>query len=401
MPVRTFAAPTVVRSLSSSASGTEAATARARSAGRGPFLRSRAAGTRRARPRRRTSWSGTSCRGCRVREGLKALFKPVHQRQIGDREDERHEIGLLEADAVLAGDRTADVRADLHDLGAGRHHARLFAGLARIVEDVRVEITVAGVKHVADAQPRSGDDLVHATEHVRKLRAWDHAVHHHIGWRHAAVCTEGGLASLPEKLPLGLAVRGAHLARARLAARLDDALGLHVHPDREAVELDQQRRVGVARITTVERVLDRLDGQVVDHLHRRRHEPARDDRRHRRRGLVDRVEHREHRLDGLRFLEDTDDDARGDPERALGADEDPGQVVAARLACLAAEPHDLAVRHDDLEPEDVIRGDAVLRGCAGRRSCWRCCRRSCTPAGSRDRARSSSRVVRPSTRGAG
>ena len=225
-----------------------------------------------------------------------------------------------------------------------------------------MQVAVAGVEHVADAEPRGGDDLVHPAEHVRKLRARDDAVHHHVGRRHAAVRAERGLAALPEELPLGLAPRRAHLARARLAARLDDVLGLNVHPDGEPVQLDEQRRVGVARVAAVEGVLDRLDRQVVDHLHRRRHQPARDDRRHGGRRLVDRVEYREHGLDGLRLLEDADDDPRGDPERALGADEDAGQVVAARLPRLAAEPHDLAVGHDHFEAQHVIRGDAVLQG---------------------------------------
>ena len=96
------------------------------------------------------------------------------------------------------------------------------------------------------------------------------AVHHHVGGRHAAVGAEGGLAALPEELALGLVVGRADLARARLAARRDDALGLRVHADGEPVELDQERRGGVARIAAAERVLDRLDRQVVDHLHRRR-----------------------------------------------------------------------------------------------------------------------------------
>ena len=42
---------------------------------------------------------------------------------------------------------------DLHDLGAGRQHARLLARLARVVEDVRMEVAVARVEDVADAQP--------------------------------------------------------------------------------------------------------------------------------------------------------------------------------------------------------------------------------------------------------
>ena len=39
---------------------------------------------------------------------------------------------------------------------ARRHHPRLLAGLARIVEDVRVQVAVAGVEDVADAQAVRG-----------------------------------------------------------------------------------------------------------------------------------------------------------------------------------------------------------------------------------------------------
>ena len=69
-------------------------------------------------------------------------------------------------------------------------------------------------------RPCAADDLVHAAEHVRQLGARDHAVHHHVGGRHAAVGAERGLAALPQELALGLVARHAHLARAGLAARL-------------------------------------------------------------------------------------------------------------------------------------------------------------------------------------
>src|SRR5213079_1628983 len=108
----------------------------------------------------------------------------------------RNEVDLLQADAVLAGDRAADLRADPHDRATCRHHACLLARLARIVEDVRVEVAVAGVEDVPDAQAVSGDDLVDAAEHVRELRARDHTVHHHVRGRHATVGAERGLALL-------------------------------------------------------------------------------------------------------------------------------------------------------------------------------------------------------------
>src|SRR5688572_31118872 len=59
------------------------------------------------------------------RSGIEGGLEPLHEREIGGREDERHEVGLLEPDAVLAGDRAADLGADLHDLGARLHHPRL------------------------------------------------------------------------------------------------------------------------------------------------------------------------------------------------------------------------------------------------------------------------------------
>ena len=191
---------------------------RARSAERGPSLRSDAGDTRRRRPRR-TTFGREDLAGIAEAGRIEGALQLSHQRQIRCREDERHEVGFLEPDAVLAGDRAADLRADLHDLGAGLHHTLLLARLARIVEDVRMQVAVAGVEHVADAQAVRGDDLVHAREHVRQLRARDDAVHHHVRGRHAAVGAERRLASLPEQLALGLVARRPHLARAARRGR--------------------------------------------------------------------------------------------------------------------------------------------------------------------------------------
>src|SRR5712691_856228 len=130
---------------------------------------------------------------------IEGVLEALHQREVGRREDERHEVHFLEPDAVLARDGAADLGAHLHDLGAGGDDARLFARLARIVEDVRMQVAVTGVEDVADAQAVRADDLVDAPEHVRQLRAGNHTVHHHVGGGHSAVGAERGLASLPEQ----------------------------------------------------------------------------------------------------------------------------------------------------------------------------------------------------------
>ncbi len=223
-----------------------------------------------------------------------------------------------------------------------------------------MKVAVAGVEHVADAQAVGGHDLVHAPEHVGQLGARDHAVHHHVGGRDAAVGAERGLAALPEELALGLVARGAHVAGPAVAAGLDHPLGLRLHAGRETVELDQQRGRRVARIAAAERVLHRLDRELVDHLHRGGHEAARDDGGDRLRRLVHLVENCQHCFYCLWLLEDAHHDLGRDAEGALGADEEADQVVALRVARLAADPHQLAVGQDHFEAEHVIGGHAVL-----------------------------------------
>ena len=224
-----------------------------------------------------------------------------------------------------------------------------------------MEIAVAGMEHVAHAQSVRGDDLVHSVQNVRQARPRDDAIQHHVGGRDAAVGTERRLAALPQQLALGLVGGGANLARTRIPTCGDDALGLGVQTGSDAVDLDQQGRRRIAWIAAAERVLHRLDGELVDHFHGRRHQAARNDRRHRRGGLIDLVEHREHGLDGSRLAEVPHDDLGCDAEGAFGADEHAGQVVAQRLARATAQPHDLAVGHDDLEAQNVIDRHAVLQ----------------------------------------
>jgi hypothetical protein len=168
-----------------------------------------------------------------------------------------------------------------------------------------------------------GGDLVHAAEHVGQLGARDHPVHDHVGGRDAAKGAKGGLAPLPQELAL-LGVTGhPHVARARLTAGLHDARGLLVHAGGDPVHLDEQRGGRVARVAAAEGVLDRLDREVIDHLHRGGNEAAGDDGRHGVGALVHLVEDRQHRLERLRLLQDAHDDLGGDAEGALGAHEEP------------------------------------------------------------------------------
>ena len=54
---------------------------------------------------------------------------------------------------MLAGQDTADGDAELEDVGAEGLDLLQIAGLVGVVEDERMQIAVAGMEHVGDAQP--------------------------------------------------------------------------------------------------------------------------------------------------------------------------------------------------------------------------------------------------------
>ena len=115
-----------------------------------------------------------------------------------------------------------------------------------VVEDQRVQIAVAGMKHVGDAQPILFRQLAHAGEHARQLLARDGAVHAVIVGRDAADRREGRLAAGPERQPLLLPIVEMRqvvepfLQRDRLD-QADQVVDLDARP----VELDDQQRLDI------------------------------------------------------------------------------------------------------------------------------------------------------------
>ena len=81
--------------------------------------------------------------------------------EVDRREHQRHQVALLEADAVLAAEHAAGRDRDAHDLLAGGVHPLHDARLAAVVDEQRVEVAVAGVEHVEHEQVVAGGDLVH------------------------------------------------------------------------------------------------------------------------------------------------------------------------------------------------------------------------------------------------
>src|SRR6476661_7377094 len=151
----------------------------------------------------------------------------VEQRMLVERtldaeepfEDDRwelraHAAELLDADTMLAGDRPADVDAQLQDAITELDRAVLVAGLVRVEQDQRMQVAVAGVEDVRARQAELTRPVLDLPQHARQRCPRNRAVDAVVIRRNAANGRKGRLATRPVQQTLGLVLRHANLGRA-------------------------------------------------------------------------------------------------------------------------------------------------------------------------------------------
>src|SRR5207302_10720924 len=126
----------------------------------------------------------------------------------------RDVAALLDADAVLAGDRAAVADARFQDFRARIHHALDGAGLALVEEDERMEVAVAGVEDVGDPQAVAIHDSSDLAEDLGQLVPGDDAILRNVARRQPPGGSEGPLARLPEQIAFRTRSSKPHFARA-------------------------------------------------------------------------------------------------------------------------------------------------------------------------------------------
>ena len=85
--------------------------------------------------------------------GIEGAFDPLLVGQIAFVEHRSHQVALFDADPVLAGQNAADLDAQPQDVRAERLGALGLAGLVGVVKNQRVQVAIAGVKDIGDAEP--------------------------------------------------------------------------------------------------------------------------------------------------------------------------------------------------------------------------------------------------------
>ncbi len=144
--------------------------------------------------------------------GIEDLLDPAHHLAVGVREHERHVLPLVDADAVLTGDRAARRHARLDDLLARRRHPLGDTGLTTVERDVGVQVAVARMEDVGDGKIVLLGYRVDFGEQLGQPAARYRRVLHHEVRADPAHGTERRLARLPELHPLRLARRDRDLS---------------------------------------------------------------------------------------------------------------------------------------------------------------------------------------------
>src|SRR3954447_3938263 len=145
--------------------------------------------------------SGQDLAGVADAAGIERGPDQGHDREVGLAEHLQHRAGLVAAHAVLAGDGTALLHAQLHDRGGQVLRLGGLPGHRAVVEHQRVQVAVTGVEHVGHPQPRRARHLADAGQGGAQLGTRDDAVLHEVVRADATHRGERRLAALPDQRP--------------------------------------------------------------------------------------------------------------------------------------------------------------------------------------------------------
>ena len=278
-----------------------------------------------------------------------------------------HEVALLDANAVFAGEAATDLDAELQDVGAEVFGAVEAVGVVGVEHDQRVEVAVAGVEDVGDTEGVLGAELGDAFEDEGELRRWDGAVHAEVVGADAADGAEGSLAAFPDGQ--GLFRRFGDLQADGVEAFADglDAVEKIILFGGAAFDLDDQHGFGIQRVAGVGEGLAGVDAGFVHEFEGDRNDAGGDDGVDGRTRDFGAVEGGEHGAGAFGAAEDADGDLGDQAELAFGAGDEAEPVVAGGVEVGAADGDDLTLDGDEFQAEEVVGGDAVFQavGAAG------------------------------------
>ena len=224
-----------------------------------------------------------------------------------------------------------------------------------------MEVAVAGVAEGADGQIVGPADLLDGPDHVGDLAPGHGGVLQHQGRLGLGQGRQGPAPGLPDIVPFGGVFGHADAQGAPLLADGRHLVSVFFHLGRVAVHFHEQQRRGVGGQAHLAVRLHGPDGEIVHELQGGRHDPGRDDGRHRLGGRLDFIEDGDHRFPVGRQGDQFEDDLLEHPQGPLGADHEGRQVVpGGAFDGPRAGLDDIAVHVEKLQAHDIVPGHAVF-----------------------------------------
>src|SRR5581483_643021 len=187
----------------------------------------------------------------------------AHRIQVVLRKLFFHEIDFFDADAVLAGHAAAEFDALAQNVMSGGESTPHLVRIAFIIKHERMNVAVAGVENIRDAQPMPLTARADETHHLRQFAARHHAVLRQEIRAQTANGAERALAAFPKVHALLLRFGHAHFAGAILFANLNDALRLALQTRGQPIQFDDQHRARIQWKPKMIRRFNRLRDELV------------------------------------------------------------------------------------------------------------------------------------------
>src|SRR5580692_1435144 len=269
-------------------------------------------------------------------ERVEGATHSLHGGEVGFGEHFGHGVFLVLAYAVFAGDGAAGGDAEVEDLGRKGFGGVLLARDARVEEDERVEIAVAGMEDVGDADACGGAEAPDFAHNLGKSGAGYDPVLHNVVGRDAAHGGEGGFAAFPDEGALGVGLGYTDFGGGVGAADIVD-VG-HEGGDfcHGAVEFYEQERATVG-VIGVDRGFGGLDGERVHHFDGGGEHARGNDAADGGTGFVGIGERGEEGLHAFGALDDAENHFCGDTESAFGTDENAEEIVTGGVESFSAQ----------------------------------------------------------------
>lgn len=197
---------------------------------------------------------------------------------------------------------------------------------------------------------------------MRKFRAGNYSIENVVAGSEASESAESIFAALPEEFALSVVAGNADFAGVMGFAHFSDSRCLVRDSFGEAFDFEKENRSSIARESSVNEILDNSKSPAVEHFASRGSDGSGGDIDDRFRGVIDGIENGEKRPNGFRLAGKLYGDFGNEGKCAFGANEKGSEIVAPRVAVLAADSDDFAIRENEFEGGDVIAGDAVRKG---------------------------------------